>query len=187
MFEKNMTANAHQWIEYHLSMLRKNTLTAIDATMGNGYDFAFLAEQDKINTLIGFDIQVPACISSYIRVLNTKKTVRLVLDSHHHMNQYVEKADIIMFNLGYLPNGEKQIVTKCDTTIEAVKQAMQLLTVGGLMTIMTYPGHEEGLIEHKAIQKIINSNNNQQILCFEVAQLGTKNPCPHLFLAKKLK
>jgi hypothetical protein len=58
----------------------------------------------------------------------------------------------IMFNLGYLPGGERSLITRTDTTIEALNAALRLLRSGGILTIVVYPGHPGGDEESVAIQ-----------------------------------
>ncbi len=57
----------------------------------------------------------------------------------------------IVFNLGYLPNGDRTITTKKEDTIIAVQKALDLIKTGGIVTITMYPGHTEGAEEQKAL------------------------------------
>jgi glyoxylase-like metal-dependent hydrolase (beta-lactamase superfamily II) len=57
----------------------------------------------------------------------------------------------IMFNLGYLPGTDKTLITRTETTMIAVRQALELLKPGGLLTIAVYPGHEGGAEEGRRI------------------------------------
>jgi hypothetical protein len=58
----------------------------------------------------------------------------------------------IMFNLGYLPNGDHAITTRLDSTIPAIEAAYQLLRPAGIMTIIAYPGHPGGREELRAVR-----------------------------------
>ena len=58
----------------------------------------------------------------------------------------------IMFNLGYLPGGERSLITKTDITLRALDAALRLLRSGGILTVVIYPGHPGGDEESVAIQ-----------------------------------
>ena len=66
--------------------------------------------------------------------------------SHARMAEFVhEPVDAVVFNLGWLPGGDKSVTTLLDSTLEAVNAALELMKRGGLMTIWRgYPGHAEG-------------------------------------------
>jgi hypothetical protein len=49
-----------------------------------------------------------------------------------------------MFNLGYLPGGDKAITTRSESTLVALSAACRLLSPQGIITIVAYPGHEGG-------------------------------------------
>ena len=52
-----------------------------------------------------------------------------------------------MFNLGYLPFGDKTIVTQPESTIMALDQVAGLIRPGGLISILAYIGHSGGKTE----------------------------------------
>lgn len=56
-----------------------------------------------------------------------------------------------MFNLGYLPGGDKQIVTRSDTTIRALSLVLPLLSRTGALSVIAYAGHPGGMEETKAV------------------------------------
>ena len=124
-----------------------NKKVAVDGTLGNGYDTDFLASLfDKVYS---FDIQKEAC-ENY---LNKKKdNVAVINDSHHLFDKYIdEPIDCIMYNLGFLPGGNKEITTLHKTSLESIKIGLDLLNNGGIMTICIYRGHYEGKLEETCI------------------------------------
>lgn len=141
-------------------MIKKNDIT-IDATCGNGNDTLFLASLSK--KVIAFDIQENA-------ITNTKKLLKengynnvvLINDSHSkidiYLNDYKGKISLVMFNLGYLPGGNKDITTNHITTLDAIKKSYTLLNNKGIILIVCYP-HKEGKKESNEIIKYINENN----------------------------
>lgn len=131
--------------------------TVIDATAGNGHDTLILAEAVGNNgKVIAFDIQKKA-------LENTEKLLqengllyraKLVNDSHEKLMDYVQEEDrpsAIIFNLGYLPTGDKSITTKGNSSVSSISMASKLIKLGGVITLVLYSGHEEGSREKKMI------------------------------------
>jgi hypothetical protein len=58
-----------------------------------------------------------------------------------------------MFNLGYLPGGDKQRTTSASTTTEAIAAGVSLLKSGGVMTVVAYRGHAGGQEEVRAVEE----------------------------------
>lgn len=57
----------------------------------------------------------------------------------------------ICFNLGYLPGGNKSIVTIPATTLKALDASLELLRLGGVLTATLYSGHSGGKAERDAV------------------------------------
>ncbi len=127
----------------------------IDATAGNGYDTLFLAEKvGPFGRVYSFDIQKEAIDKTYkkLKQQNLRKQVILLKESHEHLRHFVrDHVNVIMYNLGYLPGGDQNVTTKHDTTLESLEQALELLAPGGIISIIMYPGHQEGAEEKKRI------------------------------------
>ena len=121
---------------------------AVDATMGNGHDTKWLCElAGETGTVYAFDVQAQAVENTRARLAEAGllSRARLFHAGHERMAEFVDHpSDAIVFNLGWLPGGEKTVTTLTDTTIAAVSAATELLAPGGLMTICIYPGHAEG-------------------------------------------
>ena len=56
-----------------------------------------------------------------------------------------------MFNLGYLPGGDKRIITSPESTLDAIQIAITYLAEGGTLTIIAYRGHPGGQMETEAV------------------------------------
>lgn len=122
---------------------------AIDATLGNGHDCNFLSSIFK--KVYAFDIQEEACIN-YKNLHNDN--VIVINDSHHKFTEYIkEDVNCIIYNLGFLPGGNKNITTLANTTLDSIKCGLEILVSGGIMAIAIYKGHNEGLEEENAIIK----------------------------------
>ncbi|MDW7673055.1 MAG: class I SAM-dependent methyltransferase [Bacillota bacterium] len=128
---------------------------AIDATCGNGNDTLFLAHLVGDSGLVfGFDIQEKAINNTLekLTAADLSQRVKLIQAGHQLMRQYInEPVKGVIFNLGYLPGGDQQVITESHTTIEAITGALELLQPGGLVIIVLYPGHAGGQQEAAAV------------------------------------
>lgn len=133
---------------------------AVDATLGNGHDTLFLAEcVGQYGRVYGFDVQQRALDSSRQRLQHYGLLERVTLfhASHHKMMELLPlsahgRIKAVMFNLGYLPGADKSVITKTVTTMLAIEIACRLLTMGGVMTVMAYPGHVGGDQESRELE-----------------------------------
>ena len=143
-----------------LEHLREGDI-AVDFTMGNGHDTEFLSKTvGESGHVYAFDIQEQALASTADNLKNAgcPNNYSLILDSHHNVKKYVDvpiKAG--MFNLGYLPGGNKKITTMRETTMPAIESAISLLDRDGILLIAVYPGHAEGDAEGKMIAEYLST------------------------------
>ncbi len=148
---------ARSWAHEMLADALGDGCVAVDATMGNGHDTLFLCSLVGEKGLVyAFDVQPEALESTKKRLEdhNMASRARLILDGHQNMLAHLEgQADAVMFNLGWLPGGDKSVTTRVETTIAAVNAAAKLIKRGGLITICAYPGHDEGKKELEALEK----------------------------------
>lgn len=132
--------------------------SAIDATLGNGYDTQFLCKiVGGSGHVWGFDIQDAAIEATQQRLQASDfDNYTLVKQSHADMlsalpMSAVGKVQSIVFNLGYLPGQDKAITTQSKSTLAALEQAHTLLKPGGSVQLLCYTGHESGLAEWHAL------------------------------------
>ena len=89
--------------------------TAVDFTMGNGNDTAFLSMTvGESGRVYAFDIQEDALTSTeaHLKELGTPENYTLICASHHLVKDYVkEEIKAGMFNLGYLPRSGRRHIT----------------------------------------------------------------------------
>ncbi len=161
---------------------------AVDFTMGNGHDTLWLSNAVGENGKVyAFDIQPQALISSHklLTESGAPKNYTLILDSHSNVMDYVEeKICIGMFNLGFLPGGDKSITTKRDTTMIAIRAAIELLDADGALLIAVYPGHEEGTIEGELIEQELMTLNRKE-LCACKFKIVNSPTSPFFFLIER--
>lgn len=146
--------------------------TVLDATAGNGHDTVFLADLVGDNgCVISVDIQASAIDATHLRCerLGLADRVQLICDSHTQIGTILSTRNIstlsaAVFNLGYLPGGDKSLVTHPDTTITALDQTLSHLSPGGLLLIVCYPGHREGAVESDAVNQWASSLDEKKFL-----------------------
>ena len=158
----------------------------VDATMGNGHDTLFLAKLAK--QVYAFDIQEQALEKTSQRLLEAGLTnVELILQGHETVNQFVTEAKAGIFNLGYLPSADKNIITQPQTTIQALEKLCQLLVKGGRIAIMIYYGHEGGDIERDAVLDYVSQLPQQEYTATIYRTLNQINNPPFLVMIEKLE
>lgn len=146
------TARAHREVA---AVLREGDL-AVDATAGNGHDTVFLAGLvGATGKVIAFDVQEQAIASTRQRLAaaGLLERVELVHGSHALICEHAAAASAaaVMFNLGYLPGGDHEVITRTEETLQALEAAAGVLRPGGVLTIVCYPGHAGGDEESAAV------------------------------------
>jgi methylase of polypeptide subunit release factors len=174
---------AHHFFENLLSQ----TDHVIDATCGQGFDALKLIKKIPDGYLYAFDIQDEA-IKSTQKKLELFKNFSLIKQSHETFPDVIKKGSIklIVYNLGYLPKTCKTITTKKESTIQSIKNALQLVSQGGVISIMCYPGHEEGLDEMNAVFEFVKKLNKFEYLSSS-HQLMNRDRAPCWVLIQKKK
>lgn len=137
----------------------------IDATAGNGKDTEFLCRLvGSSGSVLALDIQNAAVTSTRKRLesCGLSDIAKIVCDCHSNMLSYAEKdsADAVMFNLGWLPGGDHMIFSKPETTIKAIKSAMEIIKPGGVISICIYYGKECGYEERDALLEFFPTIDN---------------------------
>jgi len=162
----------------------------IDATAGNGNDTLMLARLvgDK-GKVYSFDIQDQA-ISNTIKKLQENglfNRVEVIKDGHQNMDKYVEgNVKAVMFNLGYLPRGDHSIATKAETTIIALKKAMDLLVPGGIITVVIYYGGDTGFEEKEALLEFLPTIDSKKFTVMKTEFINQPNCPPILVCIEKI-
>ena len=167
---------------------------AIDATVGNGHDTLFLAEQvAPSGHVYGFDIQAAAIETTFAKFRESPLANCLTLRqvSHAAMNSHIpthhfRKIKAIMFNLGYLPGGDKNIITLFDTTLSALIIATEILANNGIITLLAYPGHTGGDLETRQIEAWLMELDNKQFSVETIYSAVHHDTAPRLFVIRKI-
>jgi len=152
----------------------------IDATCGNGKDALKLAQLVPQGHVYALDIQ-EAALQNAKRLID-HSNISFLLQSHTELPAGIFK--LIVYNLGYLPGGNKNLTTMARTTLESLEKAAQLISIGGALSITCYPGHPEGAFEEQAVQNWVANLDSKKWL---IAHHFWKKKSPTLFFITKLK
>ena len=156
-----ITTMVHEFIK---DFIKKDDI-CLDLTVGKGQDALFLLNLIPEGYLYAFDIQKEAIACSEALLGNSFSNYQLINDSHSNLCRYVDKEiGCAVLNLGYLPNGDHSINTSADTTIEAIKQAVSLLRVDGIISICFYPGTETGKEEMDSVLNYLKTLDSGKYL-----------------------
>lgn len=163
--------------KYFICRHLKEGDVAVDFTMGNGHDTEFLSKTvGATGHVYAFDIQQQAIDSTakHLKEVGCPDNYTLIHDSHHKVKDYVKgKIKAGMFNLGWLPGGDKSIYTLRETTLPAIQAALELLDKDGIINIAIYPGHEEGDLEGKMVVDYLSSLSKYKFACTRVNILNS--------------
>jgi len=161
-------------------------MTAVDATCGNGHDTLWLAE--RCGKVYAFDIQ-PEAVANTCRLLEEKgfSNAEVICDSHSNMDRYIEeKPGLFMFNLGYLPGGDKEVTTSAGTTISALELACAMTEPGGLICVIIYWGHPQGKEERHAVLDWASGLDKSRYHCVRTDMVNQPGCPPEiLFITRK--
>lgn len=186
----SLLQQAHDTLKNQL----RNGDVAIDATAGNGHDSLFLAQQIGPDGLVYcFDIQAAAIQATHNRLCaaDLRHVALLIQHSHAQMTEHIApehdgKIKAIMFNLGYLPHGDKSIITQTDSTLSALNAGLELLDINGIITILAYPGHQGGEIETLQVANWCYQLNPEKFNFKIIHSAEHKDSAPRLFIVQKL-
>ena len=137
----------------------------LDATAGNGFDSLFLAQKvGPHGTIHAIDIQSQALLATRSLLENHELSERVTthLACHSQINSFLphEKKGLLkacLFNLGYLPAGNKAITTLSASTLSALCSSYDWLQNGGVISILCYRGHAGGKEEEEEVSALIKS------------------------------
>ena len=87
----------------------------------------------------------------------------------------------IMFNLGYLPGGDKTMTTQAGSTLIAIQSAVNLLATEGCLSIIAYPGHRAGALEFSCISDWFTTLNPLSYALERISIKNTLRPAPEVF------
>ncbi len=165
--------------------------TVVDCTVGNGHDTVLLAELVGSNGKVyGFDIQKEALEITFEKLTceNLNNRVILIENGHENIDLYIdEKVNFVIYNLGYLPKGNKDIKTSKDTTLVSLEKSLNLLKDNGIILITCYIGHEGGLEEKNAVEDFLKGLDQKKYNVIKYDFINQRNYPPILYGVEKAK
>lgn len=171
--------------------------SAIDATCGNGYDTLLLSQlalRGENGHVYAFDIQEQALAITQKRLeahLTATQLRRVQLIKGCHSNfmgipqENTNPIRLIVYNLGYLPGGDKTYTTVEKTTLLSMQKACELLAPEGLISITCYPGHPAGAAEESALIELASTLPRQHWSCCHHRWINRQR-APSLLLLQKM-
>ncbi|KGX89501.1 rRNA methyltransferase [Pontibacillus halophilus JSM 076056 = DSM 19796] len=163
----------------------------VDGTAGNGYDTVFLSKLvGETGHVLSFDIQEQAIYNTDEKLAEHESTnVSLILDSHDRLDTYLPSEDTVLggaiFNLGYLPGSDKQVITKSTSTIPAVQSILKHLKQRGILILVVYYGHEGGEEEKTELLKYVSKLDQKQYNVLRYGFINQKNNPPFIVAVEK--
>lgn len=163
--------------------------TAVDATCGNGHDTLLLARLVGAHGHVwGFDIQRQAVAETGRRLAEAGLAERVTLLplGHEELAEHVTgPLQVVLFNLGYRPGGDRGIITRPETTGAALEQSPALLAAGGIVLVTVYPGHSGGAEEQAAVERWASGLDPRVFHCWRMGQTNVTTGAPYLLLVQK--
>lgn len=155
--------------EFLLPVLH-NQAICIDATWGHGKDSAFFLKQN-VRKVYAFEIQEEVFKETSIKY----PEVIGFNQSHENIDQIPEKVDAIIFNFGYCPGVESDVMTQANTSLMAVKKGLNQLRKKGRMALVFYP-HEQGKEEAHVIQQYLSTLDSSEYSLIQIQRLFVDSP-----------
>ena len=187
----------------------------VDATLGHGHDALALfrmrehakasgagGASARATMVYGFDIMDEALTSArglFAREGVGEDRFMFVRECHSTMDGRVNNATsgernahvgVVCFNLGYLPSNDRderavRPRTSIDTTVVALHKALDMVRVGGVVTVVTYVKHDGGADEHAAVVNVLKSLSPKKFNCTTHAVVN-RTGAPVLFAAIRI-
>ncbi|BCA84750.1 rRNA methyltransferase [Enterococcus saigonensis] len=175
-------------MHYSHELLREIVTTGdhvVDATMGNGNDTLFLAQLVGVSGKVdAFDIQKSALLATQEKLARHPEqvAVNLHLAGHENAATYLQgkKIKAAIFNLGYLPKSDKQIITLPETTKKALTALLEHLLPQGRIILVCYYGHPGGKAELDALKSYCNDLPQERYNVLAYQFINQKNNPPLL-------
>lgn len=174
--------------------------TAVDLTAGNGHDTLFLRQcVGEEGTVYSFDPQIAALHSTAQRLQETgclysrhadpatayPPGIHLINAGHELLPTYVAvPIRAVIANLGYLPGGNRHVITRPETTLPALQHAIDLLVCGGRLAVVVYTGHPGGEEEAAAVDQWFAGLDSARWSVLRIA-MPNRPGAPFLLIAEK--
>ena len=120
-------------------------------------------------------------------LLEKYSNCELILENHKNFDKYIkENIDFAIYNLGYLPKGDKYITTNAKDVEESLKKLLEKLNSKGAIFITFYIGHSAGQIESLEISKFLQNLNQKEYTILKCTFENQKNNPPYVVMIQKI-
>lgn len=158
---------------------------AIDATLGNGHDtLKLLNAVGKNGFVYGFDVQELAVENTRELIGDKFDNYKLFLESHENIDKIIS-ADLIIYNLGYMPGSSKKITTLALSTEISLKKAADILNIGGVIVVVSYLGHENSYKERETVEEFLKNLDQRKFKVEKREFINQINNPPIVYLVEK--
>ena len=181
---------SHQLLRDHL----RPGHIAIDATAGNGHDTLFLTQLTAPEGMVfAFDVQADAITTTRSLLEQNgvpQQSWQLIHAGHETMLESIRacwhgKAGAVIFNLGYLPGGDKSLTTSSATTVTALRAALEILRPDGILAVVLYTGHSAGKAEAEAVMEFAAGLPTREFHAMEYRTLNARSHPPFVIAVEK--
>jgi predicted methyltransferase len=174
---------------------------AVDLTAGKGRDTLALAQAvGATGRVVAFDVQREALDkTAHLLIKNGFKPsfwendreipdlpgLYLIHSCHASLGKALHHAPkAVIANLGYLPGGDKRLITRSETTRQALEQSLERLTPGGRLSVTVYPSHPGGTSEGSIVCNLFSGLPPED---WQVLQISVANrpEAPYLMIAER--
>lgn len=174
---------------------------AVDLTTGKGRDTLALAEAvGQTGQVVSLDKQAVALAETSALLRQHGYSVRrwsesreippgdgivLVQTCHSALKKILARpAKAIMANLGYLPGGDPELITRPESTLQALRQSLDLLSIGGRLAVTVYPAHPGGMEEASAVDDFF-ANLPRDLWQVLLLRIANRSEAPYLLVAER--
>lgn len=163
----------------------------VDATMGNGHDTLLLAELvGETGQVYAFDVQEKAVNTTRERLEKAEMLDRttLLLQGHETLPEVLPAEAPVkaaIFNLGYLPQSDKSIITQSETTLTALNGLLEHLVPKSRIILVVYYGHDGGIAEKDAVTDFCQQLPQAEYSVLSYQFINQKNHPPLLYCIEK--
>lgn len=167
----------------YLNEIMNEKSVGIDFTCGQGNDTLFMAQHcDKV---YAYDIQLDA-INQTKELLEKNGITNVCLKhkSHELFDEDIKCFDCGIFNLGYLPHGDTAITTIGEVVVSTLGKTLSLLSNGGRIVLVLYPGFEEGKEESRIVENYCESLPSKKYDVGKFIMMNRKS-CPYIIIVDK--
>lgn len=188
---------AVRWSHAILTERLRDGDLVVDATAGNGHDTLFLARHVLPHgRVFAFDLQEQAVLSTRARLSQAAlppheaDRLEVVHASHAEFPHRLPagargQVRAFMFNLGFLPGGDKGVITQPESTLSALVEACEWLAPDGLITVAVYPGHDGGWQEAEAVETWMSGLPSDVFEAQKLGFLNFRKTTPYLMVLRK--